>query len=150
MALKEQLFVDLKEAMKSKDTTRKNTIQLIRAGILQIEKDNQTELDDEGVLDVIAKELKKRRDALPDFEKANRPDLIGETNKEMEVLLGYLPKQLSEDEVKQIIQETITETEASSPKDMGKVMKALTPKIKGRADNKKAGELVKKLLAEKN
>ena len=148
MALKEQLFVDLKEAMKAKDTTRKNTIQLIRAGILQIEKDSRTELDDSGVLDVIAKELKKRRDALADFKKANRTDLIDETNKEIEVLLGYLPKQLSEDEVKEIVQQTITETGAQSMKDMGKVMKAIGPKIKGRADNKQVSELVKKLLAE--
>ena len=147
MALKEQLFVDLKEAMKAKDTTRKNTIQLIRAGILQIEKDSRTELDDSGVFDVIVKELKKRRDALPDFERANRTDLIEETNKEIEVLLGYLPKQLSEDEVKEIIQQTITETDAHSMKDMGKVMKALTPKIKGRADNKLVSGFVKKLLA---
>ena len=147
MALKEQLFADLKEAMKTKDTTRKNTIQLIRAGILQIEKDSQTELDDEGVFDVIVKELKKRRDALSDFEKANRSDLIEETEKEINVLLGYLPEQLSEDEVKQIISETIAETGAASPKDMGKVMKALTPKIKGKADNKLVSALVKEMLA---
>jgi len=147
MALKEQLFVDLKEAMKAKDTTRKNTIQLIRAGILQIEKDSRTELDDSGVFDVIVKELKKRRDALADFEKANRTDLIDEANKEIEVLLGYLPKQLSEDEVKEIVQQTITETDSHSMKDMGKVMKALAPKIKGRADNKLVSGFVKELLA---
>ena len=148
MALKEQLFVDLKEAMKAKDTTRKNTIQLIRAGVLQIEKDSQTELDDSGVFDVIVKELKKRRDALADFEKADRKDLIDETNREIEVLLGYLPKQLSEDELKEIIRETITETDAHSMKDMGKVMKALTPKIKGRADNKLVSGFVKEMLAD--
>ncbi|MBQ2680272.1 MAG: GatB/YqeY domain-containing protein [Firmicutes bacterium] len=147
MALKEQLFVDLKEAMKAKDTTRKNTIQLIRAGVLQIEKDSQTELDDSGVFDVIVKELKKRRDALADFEKANRTDLIDETNREIEVLLGYLPEQLSEDELREIIRETITETDAHSMKDMGKVMKALTPKIKGKADNKLVSGFVKEMLA---
>ena len=147
MALKDQLFVDLKEAMKTKDTTRKNTIQLIRAGILQIEKDSQTELDDEGVFDVIVKELKKRRDALADFEKANRTDLIDEANKEIEVLLGYLPKQLSEEEVRSLISETISETGAESVKDMGKVMKALTPKIKGKADTKLVSGLVKEMLA---
>ena len=147
MALKDQLFVDLKEAMKTKDTTRKNTIQLIRAGILQIEKDSQTELDDEGVFDVIVKELKKRRDALADFEKANRTDLIDEANKEIEVLLGYLPKQLSEEEVRSLISETISETGAESVKDMGKVMKALTPKIKGKADTKLVSGLGKEMLA---
>ena len=76
MSLKETLFQDLKTAMKDKDTVRKNTIQLVRAGVLQIEKDNHVELDDDGVLDVIAKELKKRRDSLPEFEKSGRTDLI--------------------------------------------------------------------------
>ena len=86
MSLKETLLQDMKEAMKNKDTVRKNTVQLIRAGVLQIEKDKQIELDDEGVLDVIAKELKKRRDSLPDFEKIGRADLIENLNKEIEVL----------------------------------------------------------------
>ena len=94
MSLKETLLQDMKTAMKEKDTIRKNTVQLIRSGVLQIEKDKQIELDDEGVLDVIAKELKKRRDSLPDFEKSGRADLIENLNKEIEVLLGYLPKQL--------------------------------------------------------
>ena len=147
MALKEQLFVDLKEAMKAKDTTRKNTIQLIRAGVLQIEKDSQTELDDSGVFDVIVKELKKRRDALADFEKANRTDLIDETNREIEVLLGYLPEQLSEDELREIIRETITETDAHSMKDMGKVMGALKAKYTGQMDFGAASALIKSLLA---
>ena len=81
MSLKETLFQDLKTAMKDKDTVRKNTIQLVRAGVLQIEKDNHVELDDDGVLDVIAKELKKRRDSLPEFEKSGRTDLIDNLNK---------------------------------------------------------------------
>ena len=91
MSLKETLLQDLKVAMKEKDTIRKNTIQLVRAGVLQIEKDNHVELDDEGVLDVVAKELKKRRDSLPEFEKSGRTDLIDNLNKQIEVLLGYLP-----------------------------------------------------------
>ena len=122
MSLKETLLQDLKVAMKEKDTIRKNTIQLVRAGVLQIEKDNHVELDDEGVLDVVAKELKKRRDSLPEFEKSGRTDLIDNLNKEIEVLLGYLPEQLTEDEIKKIVEETIAETGASSMKDMGKVM----------------------------
>ena len=96
MSLKETLLQDLKAAMKDKDTIRKNTIQLVRAGVLQIEKDNHVELDDDGVLDVIAKELKKRRDSLPEFEKSGRTDLIDNLNKEIEVLLGYLPEQLTD------------------------------------------------------
>ena len=107
MSLKETLLQDLKAAMKDKDTIRKNTIQLVRAGVLQIEKDNHVELDDDGVLDVIAKELKKRRDSLPEFEKSGRTDLIDNLNKEIEVLLGYLPEQLTEDEIQKIVEETI-------------------------------------------
>lgn len=146
MSLKETLLQDMKEAMKNKDTVRKNTVQLIRAGVLQIEKDKQIELDDEGVLDVIAKELKKRRDSLPDFEKSGRADLIENLNKEIEVLLGYLPQQLTEDEIKVIVEEAVNATGASSMKDMGKVMGLITPKVKGRADNKIVSTFVKQML----
>ena len=95
MSLKEQLFADLKTAMKEKDTLKKDTVQLIRSGILQFEKDNKVELDDEGVLDIITKQLKSRRDSLPDYQKSGREDLIEKLNKEIEILLGYLPEQLS-------------------------------------------------------
>ena len=132
MSLKETLLQDLKAAMKDKDIIRKNTIQLVRSGVLQIEKDNQVELDDDGVLDVVAKELKKRRDSLPEYEKSGRTDLIENLNREIEVLLGYLPKQLTEDEIHKIVEETIAETGATTMKDMGKVMGAVSPKVKGR------------------
>ena len=147
MSLKETLFQDLKTAMKDKDTVRKNTIQLVRAGVLQIEKDNHVELDDDGVLDVIAKELKKRRDSLPEFEKSGRTDLIDNLNKEIEVLLGYLQEQLTEDEIQKIVEETIAETGAATMKDMGKVMGAVSSKVKGRADNRVVSGYVKKLLS---
>lgn len=147
MSFKETLLQDLKTAMKEKDTVRKNTIQLVRSGILQIEKDNHVELDDDGVLDVIAKELKKRRDSLPEFEKSGRTDLIENLNKEIEILLGYLPKQLTEDEIQKIVEETIAETGASTMKDMGKVMGAVSSKVKGRADNRVVSGYVKKLLS---
>ncbi|WP_330395635.1 GatB/YqeY domain-containing protein [Tyzzerella sp. An114] len=146
MSLKERLLQDMKDAMKAKDTVRKNTVQLVRSGVLQIEKDKKIELDDEGVLDVIAKELKKRRDSLPEFEKSGRTDLIENLNKEIEVLLGYLPEQLTEEEIQVIVDETIKEVQAESMKDMGKVMAAVTPKVKGRADNKIVSNYVKKLL----
>lgn len=146
MSLKEQLLQDMKEAMKEKDTIRKNTVQLVRSGILQIEKDKQIELDDEGILDVIAKELKKRRDSIPDFEKSGRKDLLEGLNKEIEVLLGYLPKQLTEDEIKSIVEEAVAESGASTMKDMGKVMAIISPKVKGRADNKIVSGFVKQML----
>lgn len=147
MSLKETLLQDLKTAMKDKDAIRKNTIQLVRAGVLQIEKDNHVELEDDGVLDVIAKELKKRRDSLPEFEKSGRTDLIENLNKEIDVLLGYLPEQLTEDEIQKIVEETIAETGAATMKDMGKVMGAVSSKVKGRADNRVVSGYVKKLLS---
>lgn len=147
MSLKETLMQDLKNAMKEKDVIRKNTIQLVRSGVLQIEKDKQIELDEDGMLDVIARELKKRRDSLPDFEKSGRADLVENLNKEIQVLLSYLPKQLDEEEIRKIVSDTISEIGASSMKEMGRVMAALTPKVKGRADNKIVSGVVKELLA---
>lgn len=146
MSLKDVLFADLKTAMKEKDTVRKDTVQLIRSGILQIEKDKKIELDDEGVIDVIAKQLKSRRDALPEYEKSGRQDLIEKLNKEIEILLGYLPEQLSEAEIQAIVEAAVAETGAATMKDMGKVMAIVTPKVKGRADNKVVGNFVKKML----
>ena len=146
MSLKDKLMLDLKEAMKDKDTIRKNTVQLVRSGVLQIEKDKKIELDDEGVLDVISKELKKRRDSMPDYVKSGRQDLIDNLNKEIEVLLTYLPKQLTEDEIRAIVEEAVKETGVTTMKDMGKVMANVTPKVKGRADNKIVSGLVKQML----
>ena len=147
MSLKDKLAEDLKNSMKNKDVVRKNTVQLVRSGILQFEKDNKVVLDDDGVIDVIAKELKQRRDSLPEFEKSGRDDLIEKLHREMEVLMEYLPKQLTEDELCDIIKDAIAETSASSIKDMGKVMGIVTAKTKGRADAKLIGVLAKKLLA---
>ena len=146
MSLKDKLMQDLKDAMKEKDTIRKNTVQLVRSGVLQIEKDKKIELDDEGVLDVISKELKKRRDSMPDFIKSGRQDLIDNLNAEIKVLLAYLPEQLTEDEIKKIVEEAVKETGAATMKDMGKVMANVTPKVKGRADNKVVSSLVKQVL----
>lgn len=146
MSLKERLFSDLKEAMKQKDIILKDTIQMVRAGILQIEKDQKIELDDDGVIDVITKEIKKCNDVLPDFEKSCRQDLIDELNQKLTILKSYLPEQLSVDQINEIVLYAIKETEASSMKDMGKVMALVSNKTKGRADNKIISEVVKKSL----
>ena len=146
MSLKEQLANDLKQAMKDKDTVRKNVVQLIRSGVLQVEKDKQITLDDEGVLDVIAKQLKQRRDSLPDYEKSGREDLIAQLKTEMDLLMGYLPAQLSRDELEAIVKEAVEATGAASVKDMGKVMAAVMPKTKGRADGKVINEIARGLL----
>ena len=147
MSLKEQLAADLKDAMKNKETIRKNVVQLIRSGVLQIEKDKKITLDDEGVLDVIAKQLKQRRDSLPDYEKSGREDLIAELKTEMDILMGYLPKQLTREELEEIVKAAVAETGASSVKDMGKIMSAVMPKTKGRADGKVINEIARALLA---
>ena len=147
MTLKERLADDLKSAMKNKDVIRKNVVQFLRAGILQVEKDNKVTLDDSGVLEVIAKQLKQRKDSLPDYEKSGRDDLIAGLKAEMDVLMEYLPKQLTEDELKAVIEETIAEVGASSMKDMGKVMAAVKAKTVGRADGRMINEIAKGLLS---
>ena len=147
MALKETLMQDLKDAMKDKDTIRKNTVQMIRSAILQFEKDNLTELDEEGVLEVIAKELKKRRDVLPEYEKSGRDDLIADIKREIEILLGYLPAQLTREELEEIVVAAISETGAASMRDIGKIMAIVMPKVKGRADGKMINEIAKERLS---
>lgn len=147
MSLKENLLSDMKVAMKEKDVLRKNTIQLVRGAILQKEKDTLNEVNEEQILDIIMQEIKKRKDAIVDFEKGNRQDLVKDANDEITVLTSYLPKQLSDDELIVIVRETITEVGATSMKDMGKIMAAITPKVKGKADNGKVSNAVKQCLA---
>ncbi len=132
--------------MKNKDTVRKNTVQLIRSGVLQIEKDKKVTLDDEGVLDVIAKQLKQRRDSLPDYEKSGREDLIAQLKQEMDILMEYLPEQLSEEELAKIVTEAIEAVGAASMRDMGKVMAFVKPKVKGRADPKAISKIANNAL----
>ena len=146
MSLKEVLAQDLKVAMKDKDTIRKNAVQSIRAAVLQTEKDNRIELDDDGIIGVIAKEVKKRKDVLPDYEKSGRDDLIAELKREIEVLTGYLPSQLSQEELDGIVKEAIERLGATSMKDMGKIMADVMPKITGRADGGAVNQAVRKLL----
>ena len=146
MTLKDKLKEDLKSAMKEKDTIRKNVVQLIKAGVLQVEKDSKVTLDDDGVLDVIAKQLKQRRESLPEYEKSGRDDLISQLKREMDILMEYLPPQLSHEELEAIVKQAVEETGAQSVKDMGKVMAAVMPKTKGRADGKEINRIARELL----
>lgn len=146
MALKEQLLADLKASMKAKDTVKKSTVTMIRAAILQVEKDNKVELGDAEIQEIIAKQMKQRRDALDEFKKAERDDLIAQTEAEMQVIEAYLPKQLTQEEIEAIVDETIKETGAESAKDMGKIMGALMPKVKGLADGKLVNQIVREKL----
>ena len=145
--LKEKLLQDFKEAMKEKNELKKNTIMMVRAAILQIEKDTQKELNDDAILEILAKEKKKKKNSLEDIEKSGREDLIKQVNDEMAIIKAYLPKELSLEELEKIIEEVIAETGATSMKDMGKVMQAAKAKTAGRADNKVINEIVKKKLS---
>ena len=144
--LKEKLMEELKEAMKNKDTIKKNTVQMVRAAILQIEKDKGIEVGDDKILEIIAKEVKTKKDALVDFEKAQRQDLIDQTNQEIAILQEYLPKQLSRDEVKVEVQKIITEIGATSMKDMGAIMKEAKAKMGASVEGKTINEVAKEIM----
>ena len=148
--MKTKLMNDLKEAMKEKDAIKKNTIQSIRAAILQYEKDKQLEAVDNVIIDIISKERKKRQDALEQFVKANREDLISQTNREIEILDQYLPKQLSDTELILEVARIIHEVDAHSPSDMGIVMRAAKEQIGNKVDGKRLSNIVKQKLIERS
>lgn len=144
--LKEKLLEDLKQAMKEKNVIRKNVVQMVRAAILQVEKDKQIEVTDEQIVEIIAKEAKKRKDSIADYEKSGRQDLLDQIKQEIAILEEYLPEQLSEQEIEEKVKAIITNLGASSMKDMGKVMKAAKEKIGAASDGKTINEAVKKLI----
>ena len=144
--LKEKLMDDLKVSMREKNEIRKNTVQMVRAAILQIEKDKGITVEDDKIVEIIAKEVKGKKDALADFEKAGREDLIEQTNQEIVILQEYLPKQLSRDEIKIELEKVITDLGATSIKDMGAVMKEAKARIGAGADGRTINEVVKELL----
>ena len=146
MSLKDLLLQDLKAAMKDGDSVKKTAVQMARSAVLQVEKDTKVTLDDDGIIEIIAKEVKKRMDTLPDFEKSGRDDLIDNLKAEIEVLRKYLPQQLSEAEIENIVRNAISSTGATSAKDIGKVMQAVMPETRGKADGKLVNQVVKKLL----
>lgn len=144
--LKEKLLEDLKNSMKEKNVLRKNVIQMVRAAILQVEKDKDITVSDEQIIQIMAKEVKTRKDSLEDYQKGGRQDLVDQTKQEIQIIEEYLPKQLSKEELKAKVQEVIQETGAISMKDMGKVMKAAKEKIGAASDGKSINEVVKELL----
>ena len=145
MTLKERLMNDFKDAMKSKDEVKKNTVNLVRAAIKQVEVDTRTELTDDDILPIIAKQVKMRRDALADFEKGGRTDLMDAYKKEIEILEIYLPAQLSEEEIRKVVEEVAAQLGIEGGKqNMGKLMGPVMGKVKGQAD----GGAVKKVVME--
>lgn len=146
MSLKERLMADLKDAMKSKDKLRKDVITMVRAAIKQKEVDERVELEDADIENIISKQLKEKKSSIEEFKKGNRQDLVDQTNAEIEILLKYLPEQLSDEELKEIIKKVIDENEITSMKDIGKLMKNVMPLIKGKADGKQVNIIAKELL----
>lgn len=147
MALKEQLMADFKEAMKAHDDTAKNTINLARAAIKQYEVDNREELDDAGIIAILSKQVKMRKDALADFEKAGRADLLEAYNKEIEILNRYLPEQLSKEKLMEFVKETAASLGIEGGRqNMGKLMGSVMGKVKGLADGNDVKDVVMEFL----
>ena len=147
MTLKEQLMQDMKTAMKAKEQIRLATIRFTRSAIKNREIELGEELDDDGVLKVITTLVKQHKDSIEQYQQGNRDDLVAKEQAELEVLQAYLPQQLSEEEVQALVDEAIEAVEATSVKEMGKVMKYIMPKTQGRADGKLVNQLVKSQLA---
>ena len=144
--LKEKLLEDLKNSMNNKNIIRKNVVQMIRAAILQVEKDKGIEVTDEQIIEIMAKEAKKRKDSIEDYKKGGREDLVKQIEDEIAIISEYLPKQLSKEEVAEIVKQVIAEVGATSIKDMGKVMKSAKEKIGAASDGKTINEVVKEQL----
>lgn len=144
--LVEKLKKDMIEAMKNKDKEKLTVIRMVKAALDKERIDKKVEVNDDLLIDVVNKQMKLRNDSLEEFKKANRDDLVKQTEAELEILKDYLPEQLSEEEVITIIEEVINEVNAETIKDMGKVMKEVTPKVKGKTDMKFVSEIIKSKL----
>ena len=146
MSLRTRITDDMKSAMRAKETARLGTIRLLLAAIKQKEVDDRTELDDAAITGIVEKLIKQRKDSIGQFAAAGRDDLVAAEQAELAVLLTYLPEQLSADEVEMAVARAITESGASSVKDMGKVMALLKPRLAGRADMAQVSTLIKARL----
>ncbi|MDD5238043.1 MAG: GatB/YqeY domain-containing protein [Candidatus Omnitrophica bacterium] len=145
--LEEKIFNDYKEAMKNKDSLKSSVLSFLRADMLNLSTaKRKAKLDDSEIISVIKKQIKQRQDSIEQFNKGNRVDMAQKEAKELEILKAYLPPELPVEEIKKIIEEAVSSTEAQGIKDMGKVMKEVTAKIKGQADGKVVSDLVKERL----
>lgn len=146
MSIKEKLMQDLKAAMKSHDKIKKDTITMVRAAIKQIEVDKRVDLSDEEVIDIISKQYKERVSSIDEFKRGGRDDLVAQTEEEIKIILEYLPKQLTDEELEDIIKEAIEKLSITDKKQIGELMKEVMPKIKGKADGKKVNSIASKYL----
>lgn len=148
MTLQERLTEDFKAAMKAHDEVKKNTLSFARAAIKQVEVDTRKEVEDGDVLAILKKQVKMRKDALADFEKAGRTDLLDSYKAEIEILEAYLPEQMSEDDIRKLVTETAAEVGVEGGKqNMGKLMKSVMPKVKGLADGNTVRKIIEEFLA---
>jgi uncharacterized protein YqeY len=147
MTLKEQLDTAMKQAMKARDDLRLSAVRMVRSTIRNREIDLKRELDDQDVIEVISSLAKQRRESIRLYGEGNRPDLVEKEEAELAILLGFLPAQLTGDEIAELVARVIRETEAQGSKDMGRVMKALAPLTAGRADGKTVSNTVRELLS---
>ena len=147
MSLKERLNNELKNALKEKQKIKLETIRAIINAVKNYEINNKTELDDSGIEKIISTLVKQRKDSIEQFKKGGREDLVKQEQEELEILLTFLPEQLTEDEIKKIVQETINEMGKVTKKEFGKVMKAIMPKLQNRADGKIVSKIVQDLLS---
>ena len=144
--LKDRIYQDIVAAMKAKDKDKLSVLRMLK-GSLQLENINKgKELTDDVVIDVISREIKQRKESIAEFTKGGREDLANETAKEIEILKAYLPEQLSEEEIEKIIDQVFARVAPTSAKDMGKVMKEVTPLVKGKADMSHVSALIKERL----
>jgi len=146
MSLKEKIAEDLKEAMREKDILRVNTLRMIIAAIKNYEVEKMRQASDDDVMVVLTKEAKRRKEAIEEYEKYGRSDLAEKEKRELEIIESYLPKQLTEEEIREIVMKTIEEVGATSIRDLGKVMGAVMPKLKGKADGKLVNNIVREML----
>ena len=149
MALKEQLDQDLKAAMRDKDALKLSVVRMLKSAIKYREIELMKPLDDAGVLAVVASEIKRRRDSVEQYKAGNRQDLADKEDAEIKILQGWLPQQMTEDELRAKVDAAIAQTSAKGPKDMGAVMKALLPEVQGRAEGKAVSDMVKARLSGK-
>ena len=143
--MRERILSDLVSAMKSKDKETLSVLRMVKGAIQLEEINKKQELNDEDVITVLSKQIKTRKESIVEFEKAGRTDLVEQTSKEVEILSKYMPEQLSEEEINKIIEEAFAEVNPTAQSDMGKIMKVVTPKVKGKADM----GLVSKIIREK-
>lgn len=149
MQLKQKLHEDLRKAMKTKDEVKTRTLRLIISSIKTLEVEKMAEATDDDVFQILSKETRKRVEAIEAYKKGGRGDLVNEEQRELEIIKSYMPEQLSEQELREMVENVIEETGSSSIKDLGRVMKVLMPRVKGRADGKTVNNIAQKILLRK-